>query len=127
MKNNLKNIDIGKIGATSKVVERSAEKKNIREGTKAKHLPKVPVAYFDAYETLKANAGTSVTFTGYILEALREKLKRDTQREMKSWKSFVSWIYVLAVGVLVLRVRLRFPKQKLIWWIFHWMRWKSRK
>ncbi len=77
MKNNLKNIDIGKIGATSKVVERSAEKKNIREGTKAKHLPKVPVAYFDAYETLKANAGTSVTFTGYILEALREKLKRD--------------------------------------------------
>ena len=42
-----------------------------------KNLRAVPEIYFDAHETLKVTNKTSLDFSAYILEALREKLERD--------------------------------------------------
>ena len=42
-----------------------------------KNLRAVPEIYFDAHEKLKVTNKTSLDFSAYILEALREKLERD--------------------------------------------------
>lgn len=42
-----------------------------------KNLRAVPEIYFDAHEMLKSTNKTSLDFSAYILEALREKLERD--------------------------------------------------
>lgn len=45
--------------------------------TKAKNLKAIPVSYFDAHAELKATSKTSLDFSSYIIEAIREKLERD--------------------------------------------------
>ncbi|EBS3321026.1 TPA: molecular chaperone GroEL [Salmonella enterica] len=45
--------------------------------TKAKNLKAIPVTYFEAHDELKATCKTSLDFSSYIIEAIREKLERD--------------------------------------------------
>ncbi|NWC63975.1 molecular chaperone GroEL [Cedecea sp. P7760] len=45
--------------------------------TKAKNLKAIPISYFDAHADLKATSRTSLDFSSYIIEAIREKLERD--------------------------------------------------
>ena len=45
--------------------------------TKAKNLKAIPLSYFDAHAELKATSKTSLDFSSYIIEAIREKLERD--------------------------------------------------
>jgi hypothetical protein len=45
--------------------------------SKAKNLRAIPITYFEAHANLKAASKTSLDFSSYILEALREKLERD--------------------------------------------------
>jgi hypothetical protein len=45
--------------------------------TRAKNLKSVPAAYFEKHANLKESGKTSLDFSSYILEALREKLERD--------------------------------------------------
>lgn len=45
--------------------------------TKAKNLKAIPLSFFEAHADLKATSKTSLDFSSYIIEALREKLERD--------------------------------------------------
>lgn len=45
--------------------------------TKSKLINKLPTALEERYETIKAQGKTTLNFTQYILEALREKLDRE--------------------------------------------------
>ncbi|MEL7630898.1 molecular chaperone GroEL [Pectobacterium aroidearum] len=45
--------------------------------TKAKNLKAIPVSYFEAHADLKTTSKTSLDFSSYIIEAIREKLERD--------------------------------------------------
>ena len=45
--------------------------------SKPKLLNAVPIIYFDAHRELKENGKTGLDFSRYIIEALREQLKRD--------------------------------------------------
>ena len=45
--------------------------------TKAKNLKAIPLSYFEAHAELKATSKTSLVFSSYIIEAIREKLERD--------------------------------------------------
>lgn len=45
--------------------------------TKAKNLKAIPLSYFEAHADLKATSKTSLDFSSYIIEALREKLEKD--------------------------------------------------
>ncbi|HHZ0334435.1 TPA: molecular chaperone GroEL [Escherichia coli] len=45
--------------------------------TKAKNLKAIPLSYFEAHAELKATSKTSLDFSSYIIEAIREKLERD--------------------------------------------------
>ncbi len=45
--------------------------------TKAKNLKAIPVSYFEAHSDLKSSSKTSLDFSSYIIEAIREKLERD--------------------------------------------------
>lgn len=47
------------------------------KATRSKTLKAVPAVYFDAHAQLKTDNRTSLDFTAYIQEALREKLERD--------------------------------------------------
>lgn len=51
--------------------------KKITTFSKAKLLNAVPTRYFDAHHELKENGKTSLDFSRYILEALREKLEKE--------------------------------------------------
>ncbi|WP_217550575.1 molecular chaperone GroEL [Pantoea sp. GbtcB22] len=44
---------------------------------RSKNLRAVPETYFEAHAQLKASNKTSLDFSAYILEALREKLEND--------------------------------------------------
>ena len=44
---------------------------------KAKHLKSIPAQYFEDHKQLKAAGKTSLNFSDYIVEALREKLAQD--------------------------------------------------
>ena len=46
-------------------------------GTKPKNLKSVPVSFFDKHKKLRENCKTSLDFSAYIIEALREKLEKD--------------------------------------------------
>ena len=48
--------------------------------TKAKHLKNIPMSYFNDYKKLKATGKSSLDFSAYIIEALREKLERDNEK-----------------------------------------------
>ncbi|WP_412497260.1 hypothetical protein [Vibrio fluvialis] len=45
--------------------------------TKPKSLRAVPAAYFTKHAELKKEGKTSLDFSAYIIEAVREKLERD--------------------------------------------------
>lgn len=45
--------------------------------TKAKNLKAIPLSYFEAHAELKASSKTSLDFSSYIIEAIREKLEHD--------------------------------------------------
>jgi hypothetical protein len=45
--------------------------------TKAKNLKAIPLSYFEAHAELKSSSKTSLDFSSYIIEAIREKLERD--------------------------------------------------
>ncbi|HBV9421523.1 TPA: molecular chaperone GroEL [Klebsiella pneumoniae] len=45
--------------------------------TKAKNLKAIPLSYFEAHAELKFSSKTSLDFSSYIIEAIREKLERD--------------------------------------------------
>ncbi|EPW7384759.1 TPA: hypothetical protein ACMD15_003419 [Vibrio cholerae] len=62
---------LGKVGSDAPLKETTDNK------TKPKHLKAVPATYFKKHEELKTNGRTSLDFTSYIIEALREKLERD--------------------------------------------------
>lgn len=53
------------------------ESGNPGNATKPKSLRAVPVAYFNKHAELKKEGKTSLDFSPYIIEALREKLERD--------------------------------------------------
>ncbi|MCG6268279.1 hypothetical protein [Vibrio furnissii] len=46
--------------------------------TKAKSLRAVPTTYFEKHEELRKDGKTSLDFSAYIIEAIREKLERDS-------------------------------------------------
>lgn len=50
--------------------------------TKAKHLKNIPMSYFNDYKKLKATGKSSLDFSAYIIEALREKLERDNKQNI---------------------------------------------
>lgn len=77
VKSKIQDIDINSIGSSSKVVERQDQKKEVVDGYKAKHITTMPAAFFVAHKDLKKSGGTTGTFTAYIIEAVREKLRRD--------------------------------------------------
>lgn len=45
--------------------------------TKAKLIKAMPTEFFDAHGKLKTKCKTAMDFSAYIIEAVREKLKRD--------------------------------------------------
>ena len=49
----------------------------VRSKSRSKNLRAVPETYFEAHAQLKALNKTSLDFSAYILEALREKLEND--------------------------------------------------
>lgn len=53
------------------------EAKATESTTKPKHLNAMPVTYFDAHKALKSDGKTSLDFSQYIYEAVREKLERE--------------------------------------------------
>ncbi len=53
------------------------ESGNAGNATKPKSLRAVPVAYFTKHAELKEEGKTSLDFSAYIIEAVREKLERD--------------------------------------------------
>lgn len=69
---------LGKVGNNAALTENKANhiERDVPT-TKAKHLKAVPTSYFDKHAALKKEGKTSLDFTAYIIEAVREKLERD--------------------------------------------------
>lgn len=71
---NAKNWDkLGQVGGKAVLKENKASS----SGTKPKNLKSVPVSFFDKHKELRENGKTSLDFSAYIIEALREKLEKD--------------------------------------------------
>ncbi|KYN82225.1 hypothetical protein ATY36_13640 [Vibrio cidicii] len=76
---------LGKVGEKATLKETSAAQEPAKETpaaqepakTKSKSLRAVPANFFDKHAELKAAGKTSLDFSAYIIEALREKLERD--------------------------------------------------
>lgn len=70
---------LGGVGKQSKVVETPTEVQPEVEAktTRAKNLKTVPASYFEAHKAAKKAGKTSLNFSDYIVEALREKLEKD--------------------------------------------------
>ncbi|EMK1731230.1 chaperonin [Salmonella enterica] len=49
--------------------------------TRAKSIRAMPVEYFDLHEQLRMSRKTSLDFSTYIIEAVREKLERDSAEQ----------------------------------------------
>ena len=45
--------------------------------TKSKTLKRLPIIFFDAHAQLRGSGKTTLDFSAYITEAIREKLERD--------------------------------------------------
>lgn len=65
---------LGGVGSGAALKESMASDPNEK---KAKHLKDMPRSYFDDHEELKKTGKTSLNFSAYIYEAVREKLERD--------------------------------------------------
>lgn len=50
---------------------------NASTGSRAKNLKAMPESYFRAHKEVKEDGKTSLDFSAYIIEAVREKLERD--------------------------------------------------
>lgn len=57
--------------------EQRTDSSNVMATTKPKHLNAMPTAFFKAHKDGKARGITSLDFSQYIYEAVREKLQRD--------------------------------------------------
>ncbi|PSW53052.1 hypothetical protein [Photobacterium leiognathi] len=68
---------LGAVGSNAALTENKNAVKPTAPTVKPKHLRAVPVAYFDRHDALKETGQTSLDFTSYIIEAIREKLDRD--------------------------------------------------
>lgn len=75
-KKNIYQTTLYEIGKDAHLTSNKPSLNTVKE-VKAKHLKAVPVCYFDAYAKLIKENRTSLDFTSYILEALREKLGKD--------------------------------------------------
>ncbi|SGZ07747.1 YbiA [Moritella viscosa] len=67
---------LGKVGQDAALTENHKSSDTVAT-TKPKHLKTIPVSYFSKHETLKKTGKTSLDFSAYIIEAIREKLERD--------------------------------------------------
>lgn len=67
---------LGKVGQNAALTENKTGDKPVAT-TKAKHLKAVPTSYFDKHKEVKDAGKTSLDFSAYIIEAIREKLERD--------------------------------------------------
>lgn len=67
---------LSKVGKNAALTE-NTNNKSI--STKPKHLKAVPINYFETHKALKNEHKTSLDFSAYIIEAIREKLDRDTK------------------------------------------------
>lgn len=65
--------------ALSKVEGTSPVKEREKATTKAKHIKNMPISFFEDHAKLKNEGKTCLDFSSYILEAVREKLKRDNK------------------------------------------------
>lgn len=63
--------------STAPADKTSDETKPAKSKARSKNLRAVPETYFEAHAKLKASNKTSLDFSAYILEALREKLEND--------------------------------------------------
>lgn len=70
-------LDFNKLEAASKGAALSEKSQNKITGVRSKTLKNIPSRFFEAHDKLKQDGKTGLLFTGYILEALREKLERD--------------------------------------------------
>lgn len=66
---------LGKVGEKATLKETPTAQEPAK--TKSKSLRAVPASFFDKHAELKAAGKTSLDFSAYIIEALREKLERD--------------------------------------------------
>ncbi|MCR9998711.1 hypothetical protein NB620_00330 [Vibrio alginolyticus] len=57
--------------------EQSKKETAVVSTTKPKHLNAMPVVFFEAHKKGKNGGVTSLDFSQYIYEAVREKLQRD--------------------------------------------------
>lgn len=64
---------LGSVGKDAALKENTSQDTS----TKSKSLRAVPSAYFTKHAELKTDGKTSLDFTAYIIEAIREKLERD--------------------------------------------------
>lgn len=56
------------------------ETKGVSDGVKQKLIHRMPVAYETRFKMLKAEGKTSLLFSAFILEAIREKLEREEEK-----------------------------------------------
>ncbi len=77
MKSNFKNIDLSSIGEGDAKLSDNVKPKNQDKKTRAKTLRAMPSLFFEAHERLLNKGDTSLDFSNYIVEAVREKLKKD--------------------------------------------------
>jgi hypothetical protein len=56
------------------------ENKGAVDGVKQKLIHRMPVAYEERFKALKQDGKTSLLFSAFILEAIREKLERDESK-----------------------------------------------
>nr|AKN37046.1 hypothetical protein [Vibrio cyclitrophicus]AKN38245.1 hypothetical protein [Vibrio splendidus] len=68
---------LSKVGHNAALTENKTDDKPVAT-TKPKHLKVVPTSYFDKHKDLKDTGKTSLDFSAYIIEAIREKLERDS-------------------------------------------------
>ncbi|AOF17116.1 TPA: molecular chaperone GroEL [Yersinia enterocolitica] len=76
----VKSASLQTTGSTSEVPNPARDTvalERVKKATRPKTLRAIPETYFDAHEKLRSDNKTSLDFTAYILEALREKLESD--------------------------------------------------
>ena len=71
--------DLNKLlrGAANGAALKEVVNASIEKGVRPKKLNNVPKNYFDIHQKLKESGRTTLNFEAYIMEALREKFKKD--------------------------------------------------
>ncbi|MNG88058.1 hypothetical protein D3C79_468810 [compost metagenome] len=75
-----KSVDWGKLTGGATMQEVAKEAAIDKPKTKAKEIRNMPVDFFNRHAVLKSEGKTTLLFTAYIIEAVREKLERDETR-----------------------------------------------